>query len=370
MVTRVCHVVSGDLWAGAEVMVYQLLRGLSVRPEIELCAIVLNEGKLSEELERTGVEVCVLDESKRSFADIARSAASIVRQMSPQILHSHRYKENVLSYIIARTLRRHPALVSTLHGMPEEFGSGATIKDRIKSRLNFWILLRHFDRTVAVSSEIANALLGRLGFRQGTVDAIWNGIAIPSLEPNSGSRTGFRIGSAGRLVPVKGYDLMVEIARTVSARKPDISFELAGEGPMLSEIRSTINKCGLDSRFSLHGFVQDVRPFYAGLDVYLNASKHEGIPMSVLEAMAAGLPAVVPKVGGLTEIITDGLEGFLVEGRNPESFSERCLELYEDSCLRIRMGMAARERIVRCFSVDSMVDRYLGTYAQLIAARS
>ena len=120
----------------------------------------------------------------------------------------------------------------------------------------------------------------------------------------------------------------------------------------------------VQDRFFLKGHVEDVSAFYRGLDVYLNTSLHEGIPMSILEAMAHNLPVIAPAVGGLVEIIEDGVDGFLVASRDPEVFAEKCL-LLRDPELRLRMGRAARAKVERCFSADMMARSYLRLYHEL-----
>src|SRR6266852_5312011 len=119
---RICHLISGDLWAGAEVMALHLLGGLNRLPGIDLFVILLNKGRLSDQLESAGIPTCVFDESKHSFLEIAVSAARAARKWAPHILHSHRYKENILSYLVSLSLRDRASLVSTQHGMPEIYG--------------------------------------------------------------------------------------------------------------------------------------------------------------------------------------------------------------------------------------------------------
>lgn len=159
---------------------------------------------------------------------------------------------------------------------------------------------------------------------------------------------------------------MVEVAKEVNAETNKIRFELAGEGPMLDDIQTLINQYGLKKFFMLRGFIHDVSAFYQRLDAYVNTSLHEGIPMSVLEAMAHGVPPIVPRVGGLEEIVTDGVDGYLVDPGNPRAFAERCLTLYKNETLRRNMARAAREKIVRQFSIEPMVNAYLDLYRRTI----
>ncbi len=366
MTLKICHLISGDLWAGAEVMAFQLLNGLRAIPGIDLFVIVSNRGRLSNQLENVGIPICVLDEDKRSFPEIVVSAAKMIRRRAPHILHSHRYKENLLSYLVSITLKENAALVSTQHGMPELYGGRSSLLHRLKSYANYRLLASKFDRTVAVSTDIKESLARDYGFTDRHLETIRNGIVVPEAPSCSREKEGFVIGSAGRFFPVKDYPFMVEVAKEVVTKTGKIRFELAGEGPMLGDIQGLIRKYGLEDAFMLRGFIRNVGAFYQGLDVYLNTSLHEGIPMSVLEAMAHGVPPIVPRVGGLEEIVADGVDGYLVDGRHPRDFADRCFSLYKNESLRRNMGLAAREKVIRQFSIKRMVDAYLEMYMRAI----
>ena len=96
---KVAHIISGDLWAGAEVMTFNLLAGLNKIKDLEIYAILLNEGRLSEELKRAGIRICVLDEKNLSFITIGHRLNCLLKKIKPDILHSHRYKENLLAFL-------------------------------------------------------------------------------------------------------------------------------------------------------------------------------------------------------------------------------------------------------------------------------
>ena len=107
-------------------------------------------------------------------------------------------------------------------------------------------------------------------------------------------------------------------------------------------------------------------PFYRSLDLYLNTSVHEGIPMSILEAMAYSLPVVAPDVGGISEVVSNSEDGYLIEKRDPWAFAEKCFLLYENRQLRRRMARAAREKVVKSFSVENMAAQYHELYLNVV----
>ncbi|MBV5339644.1 MAG: glycosyltransferase [Deltaproteobacteria bacterium] len=362
----VFHIISGDLWAGAEAMAFNLLSHLKDYIDLDLVVILLNEGKLANNLRKIGTTVHVIDEREHSFLEILRRTRSIMQTSPPVLIHSHRYKENILA-TLAAGFNRDIKLISTQHGLPEVASECSTLANRITSKANFHILSRYFTRTVAVSADVKNALVKHYAFSKERVESIHNGIEIPDVTLSRQKTGTFIIGSSGRLFPVKDYPLMVEIAAAVVATNgEEVYFQLAGEGPERPAIEAMIQRYKLQDRFDLKGHQDDMDTFYRGIDIYLNTSVHEGIPMTILEALARGIPVIAPAVGGIREIITDGVEGFLIESRNPEAFAAKCLLLWKDNELRERMSKAARERAEAAFSAEKMAEKYYRLYRSIV----
>jgi len=360
---RVCHLISGDLWAGAEVMACHLLTHLRAFPDIDLTVILLNEGRLARELRAAGLPVHVVDESRRSFPQIANAIRKILAPHPPDILHSHRYKENILAYLVSSF---HPGVnfIATQHGLPETLDQSIPWPERLKSKINSLILSWYFQKVVAVSGGIRTFFVNDLGFCAERVAVIHNGIEIPPTVCGKAANGPFVIGSAGRLFPVKDYLLMVRIAKELAPER-EIYLALAGDGPERGALEKAIDEYGLTGRYILKGHLEDMDSFYRGLDLYLNTSVHEGIPMTILEAMVRGLPVIAPLVGGIGEIIENGVEGFLVPNRDPKAFAEKCLLLLQDAELRQRMGQAARAKVERGFSAEHMARKYCQLYREL-----
>jgi glycosyltransferase involved in cell wall biosynthesis len=234
------------------------------------------------------------------------------------------------------------------------------------SKLNRYGLSRRFSRVIVVSQNLCDYVVRDFGIRPERIQVVHNGIQLPDQPSLGASRPELIVGSAGRFVPVKDYPLMVEIAHSSVKMSSGLRFELAGDGPERVALEKRIADLEVQNVFHLRGHLEDVSAFYQGLDVYLNTSLHEGIPMSILEAMAHGLPVVAPVVGGMVEIIEDGVDGFLVASRCPEDFADKCLRL-QDPALRLRMGRAARQKVERCFSAQIMTEKYCQVYRELTA---
>jgi glycosyltransferase involved in cell wall biosynthesis len=363
---KVCHIASGDLWAGAEKVTYTLLKGLRSYPDLELSAIVFNEGILSTRIAELGVPMHVIREGDVSFPRLCVQFLNVVRTNRPVLLHSHRYKENILAFL-SYAAGSNVKLVSTQHGMPEVYDASSRVGYRAKHRFNYWLLSKAFHSVVAVSRDIQEVFVEQYGFNPNKVRVIHNGIEIDHVLSAKPGRRPLVFGSAGRLSPVKDYSLLTEVVREICKRTDSVVFELAGDGPQRAQLQTLIDRYGLQRTFRLKGFVSDMLDFYRGLDCYITTSHHEGIPLSVLEAMSHGLPVIAPNVGGLREIIRDGVHGFLLTGRDPAEFADKCMILAGNEALRERMSLAAQERIVSAFSVVRMAHEYHSLYRNLAA---
>jgi len=225
---RVCHLISGDLWAGAEVMAWNLLRELQKFPDLDLSAVLLNEGRLARELRTRSIEVRVLDEVKLNFPRLFIAVRAFMREKSPHVIHSHRYKENILAFFTRGAAQSRARLVATQHGMPEIGHGSSGAAGWLVSKMNRHVLSRRFDRVVGVSQDIRQNFIEQLGFSSERTIVIHNGIALPDPQPQSGTSRAMVVGSAGRLFAVKDYPLMIQVAREL-AGKGDIHFYLAGD---------------------------------------------------------------------------------------------------------------------------------------------
>lgn len=358
---RILHIASGDLWAGAEAVVYQLVKSLSQRSELKVFLITLNHGRLEELCSSAGVDTFVIDEKQNNFVSIALKAARIIRKIRPDVIHSHRYKENLIA-AIAGSLGGRPKLVSTQHGLTEL--KTQNFRERFIGYITKSCRNLTFSAIVGVSEDVAWDLKNGSRILSKKIYRIYNGIDIePHSECNGFPRQDpITIGSAGRLFPVKDYPMMVDIAHEVCKKANNVRFVIAGDGPERKLIKQKIDNYGLESRFTMLGHIQDMNTFYQTIDIYINTSVHEGIPMTILEAMGYKKPVVGFLVGGLKEIITQGVEGYLVSKRDPSIFAKALLELVENSGKLNIFGQNARLKIGQRFSSQRMTNGYLGIY--------
>jgi glycosyltransferase involved in cell wall biosynthesis len=360
---RVLHIISGDLWAGAESMAYHLISGLKKHQEIEISTILFNDGRLSGEIRELGVPVIIVNENEVTSINIVKSIVKHLKISPPNIIHSHGLKENVLAYISTMFCDNNIALINTQHGMPEPIDRKMKFMKRyLLSKYNMHLMKNKYKHIIAVSTDMRNNLIRTEKVPPNKISVIHNGTETDCSVHNNKQKDFFVIGSAGRFFPVKDYRLMVEIAMEINKTGSMTRFELAGDGPECDLILGLIRRYHLEEKFILRGYMDNMTDFYSGIDLFINTSMHEGLPMSVLEAMARGIPVVVPDIGGMSEIITSGVEGYIISKRDPKLFAEKCLEIKNNKPMYDRMASKSRERVVTNFSYDRMADKYYDIY--------
>src|SRR5438132_4386120 len=369
----VVHIFSGDLWAGAEVVIFNLLSHLHEQPGLRVLALSLNEGTLAEKLRAAGIPTYVIPEARYSFAGIVCRAAQLLKRTRIAAIHSHRYKENVLAWLLAKWIGA-SELLTTIHGLPEPatHSESEARLARWRNQLDYFVVTHGFSGAIAVSEEMKRALVQQHGFRADQVVVIRNGGVVPPprITPAVPRGERFHIGTVARMVPVKGLDLFLDVAAAVRREAPFVHFSLLGDGPLREELARRVASLNIHDCVEFVAPRPDPTPYYRTLDLYLNTSKHEGIPLSVIEAMACGTPIVSSAVGGIPEIVTHGEHGFLVEAREAGRFAQWCVTLMRDDHLRRMMGERASARARSHFSASAMAHAYRDLYDERSARTS
>ena len=365
----VAHIFSGDLWAGAENMILCLLKELSRCKEVKLIALSLNHGILANTLQENGIETLVIPENGISLLGLYYKVLRALKGRRVTIIHSHRYKENFLAMLVGKTLGV-KNLVTTVHGLAESAAGPnyGSVRLRMKTRIDQSLLNLAFSRVIAVSQDIKTRLVLKSGFNKALVELIYNGIDIcpaGKVSAEGMDREYVHIGTVGRMVPVKDFDLYLRVAAEIKRYTQNVRFSILGDGPLKQELLQQCNNLGLEGYIRFEPLRANPRSYYQSLDVYLNTSLHEGLPLSILEAMACSVPIVGPKIGGMQEIISHGKEGFLVENRDQGNFVEHCLKLIRNRGTRITMGQIALKKVQGQFDSLRMAAAYKDLYQRI-----
>jgi glycosyltransferase involved in cell wall biosynthesis len=350
---------SGDLWAGAEVQIAGLLKYLKRQEGILPSAIVLNPGRLADEIRNQRIDAEVIPERTTSFMATLRKATEFFRGRNVQIIHSHRYKENLLAAALAWRCGI-PLQVRTRHGLSEPHHGRKSAKQALIQGLDRLTARWGTDRIVSVSSEMTNILSRHLDARK--IVTIRNGIDLESASskwtpPEAKEKLGIPgncrvIGTAGRLEPVKRLDLFLEMAAVLSRSRPDARFVICGDGRQAAKLRALAQTLGIPDRVLFLGHRNDVLDVLRALDIMVLSSDHEGLPIVLLEAMALGVVVVARAVGGIPEVIRDGVNGVLVDSGDPAALADACSQILGNIAASQEMAEAARTLVASEFSAE------------------
>lgn len=364
---RVLHLVETLDRGGLERIVVDLARAQKeAGHDVAVCCLFW-AGVLAPELQAAGIDV--ISAAKRKGPDVRavwRIRRALVEHRA-DVLHTHNYVANYYG-ALAVPIGAPARLVNTRHG------AAFVRRQRRRERLFRVSLLRTEVVTVACESTrdyvIANRIvprrltrLVRSGIR---VDAFVHGSAearTAARERLSVPADAFVVGTVGRLVDDKDHALLVDAYARLTARRPHARLVVIGDGERRGALATQIARLGLETAVLLTGDRGDVPALLPAFDVFAATSRNEGYSIALLEAAAAGLPAVASDVGGNREIVQDGSTGLVVTDRTPEVFARAFESLAAAPEVRARMGAQARRWVEQHGSLPAMARRYEAAYA-------
>lgn len=288
------------------------------------------------------------------------------RREKVDILHSHGYKGNILFGFLPPVIRKIPML-TTIHG----WTSGDSFS---KLRLYEWLdscSLRHIDAVVLVSQAMKTHTKLR-NRKQLNLHIIPNGVPVaPTVQHPSQrldrsivhfcSKT-YTIGAIGRLSPEKGFDRLIGALKLLNDEQENVRLIIFGEGPARRTLESQIRKANLQDKVLLPGFQKNVGEYFTFMDVFVMSSLTEGMPMTILEAMNAGVPIVSTRVGGVPELLDQGRAGILVEGHTADTLAGGIKMIKKDPEFAKTISERAKTRLGERYSSAIMAKEYMGLY--------
>jgi glycosyltransferase involved in cell wall biosynthesis len=365
---RVLHLISSQGPYGAE----NVLLNLAVASQLPGCNAVVGvlrdarnpHTEVADQARARGLEVEIFPCAGRLDPGAVAAIRRRLRALTVDVVHSHGYKANFYGYLATR--RPRVPILSTCHTGTE--APERTLALRLYERLDRLVLSR-LDCVVAVSSSIA-AWLEASGIPSSRIETIPSGIDVAAFSTAQPTLAGLppgatAIGMVARLVRQKGPYLLLEAAREIAARFPESVFVFVGDGPERAGLEKSAAELGLAQRTFFTGQRSDMPGVYASLGVFVLPSFSEGMPVSILEAMGAGLPVVATRVGAIPELIEPGRTGILVEPGNAAALSNAIMKLLDDPQLARRLGDAARWRAAEEHSAVAMARRYLSLYQRI-----
>jgi glycosyltransferase involved in cell wall biosynthesis len=319
------------------------------------------------ELEQAGVRFVGLDRRSRVELWAWRPLVSLLRRERVDVLHAHKFGSNIWGALLGR-LARVPVVIAHEHSWSFE---GRPLRRLIDRHL----IARLSDAFIAVSREDRRRMIEVEGIGPQDVRFIPNGIPDPpapgardvrgELGIGAGNPV---IGTVGFLVPLKALDVLVRAAALLAPQFPRLRVLVAGDGEEKARLEALVDELALKETVLLLGHRPDVPDLLASFDVAVCCSDSEGSPLSVLEYMEAGKPVVATRVGGIPDLIDDGVHGLLVERQDPVGLADALAALLRDPERASRIGERARERRRREFDIDVMVKAFEDLYLELYSA--
>ncbi|WP_460165050.1 glycosyltransferase [Thermostilla marina] len=365
---HVCQVLHSLSIGGAEVLAQRLAERSAGRFRISF--VCLDEaGESAETVRAQGFAVHVLGRKPGFDRRCATALRRYARENNVDVYLAHQYTPFFYALLSRRGGSR-PPIVFVEHGRfhPDRRSWKHVLVNRL--------LLRKNDRVLAVGNQVAEALVKNEGIPARRIEVVYNGVDTAAIATAAESRNLVRrrLGIDGdapvavqvaRLDPIKDHLTALEAFRHVRSRFPQARLMIVGDGPQRNTIERFIVEHTLDQAVMLLGMRRDVPQLLAAADVFVLSSLSEGIPVTVIEAMAAGLPTVVTNVGGLPEVVTRET-GILVPARDPRAMGEAVAALFADPDRRATLGAAGRERARTLFDERAMHARYAAVLKEAV----
>jgi glycosyltransferase involved in cell wall biosynthesis len=365
---RVLLLIKGLGRGGAEMILSSAAAHLNrQRFRYEVAYLLPWKDSLAADLRAAGMDVNCLD-GARGVGWIAR-LRDLIRQRDIDLVHAH----SPYPAIGARlSLRGWPGkMVYTEHGVWERYRAPT-----------YWANAATFsrnDRVFAVSDHVRRSIRypGALRFLPlPPVETLYHGIDVSAVV-SEGRRDGVRedlgipqgapvVVTVANFRALKGHRYLLRAAPRVLRTIPEARFVLVGQGPLLEQSQHEAARLGIESRVFFTGFREDVPRLVAAADLFVLPSRHEGLSIALLEAMALGKPAVVTDAGGLPEVVQHGKQGLVVPAKDSGALAEEIVTLLNDLPLRQRLGEAARERAGE-FDIRNAVRRMEEVYEELLS---
>ncbi|MCS0590986.1 TIGR03088 family PEP-CTERM/XrtA system glycosyltransferase [Massilia norwichensis] len=331
----------------------------------------------ARKITKPGVEVYALNKeaglSLATHADLFK----LLRRLKPAILHT--YNLAAIEYAPVALLAGVPIRINGLHGRDAADPEGRNLKHNFLRRL----MLPFYDHCYANSGDMLAWNREVIGVPESKSCLLANGIDAERFRPLAGDETGPDfgfgpdcrvIGTVGRVTEVKDHATLIDAFALLRARLPEqaanLRLAIVGEGSLLPALREKVRALGLEGLVWLPGARYDVPDILRGFDIYAISSIAEGTPGSVLEAMASGLPVVGTRVGGVPEVIADGVTGQLVPPRDADAMADALARYVRAPAMAQAHGAAGRARVMSHYSMPAMVAGYQALYDSLLERKT
>jgi glycosyltransferase involved in cell wall biosynthesis len=365
---KVLHVLAPAREGGAERVVAMMSAGQR-RDGVHVAAVITpgeaDGHPFKIRLQALGVPVTSIVVAGRGYLKEYRLLHALIESVKPQIVHTHGYRSDIIGGAVARA--RNIPTVSTAHGFT---GGGR------RNRLYEWIqrqALRHASAVIAVSKPLAQ-VLADAGVPRAKIYCVPNAFtpphsALPRAEARHRlglARDKLVVGWVGRLSREKGADVMID---ALVHANPAWQLSIIGDGPERNALQQRAAKLGVADRITWHGLIENAGSLLAAFDAFVLSSRTEGTPITLFEAMHAGVPIVATRVGGVPDVVGPS-HAILVPRENPPAIARALDEVVSDASSATRRSALAHERLLQSFSTAAWLEAIDAVYDAARADRS
>ena len=365
-------------FGGGERGFVQIINSLN-RTRYKIMVACLPTEVFIEKVKGNEVQINSVDMRNRFNPMAILRLVNLMKREDVDIVHSQGVRADFFARMAAK-LARVPVVVSTVQ-MPVEGFNVNTIKKVIYTALNRFS--EHFvDGFIVVSDALEKMMIEKQRIESQRVVKIYNGIEIDeyrmdydkeaihvksSLREEMGLKKDIPIiGVIGRLVWQKGFEYFIEAIPGLLKKFKDARFLIVGEGKLEEELKLKSKRLGLEDKLIFTGFRSDIKEVLASIDVFVMPSLLEGLPMTLLEAMAMGTPIVATDIDGITEVLDNGKTGLLVPPKDTKALTDAITYLLVHSDKAYQIGLTARKVVEERFRVDVMVQKVEEVYEELL----
>ncbi|MCH9816542.1 MAG: glycosyltransferase family 4 protein [Actinomycetia bacterium] len=361
---RINHLISSGGLYGAEKMIINLALGQQALGANVTITVFRNSHapnvEVADQARALGIDVAILPCKGRFDPLAVRQLRRALRSQHTTVLHTHGYKANLYGYLASR------GLPLTVIGTCHRFDTGA--HNRFDGPI-----LRRYDAVAGVSDEAAGLLVSQYHLNSAKVVSIPNGISIPERPASAADSDAYpthpTVAMVGRLAPEKAPEDFVKVAANLHTEHPEVRFVIAGDGPLRPDLEQMVQESGLDSVVQFLGFREDIESIYDAVQILLQPSLREGMPMTTLEAMAGQVAIVATKVGALPDVIQSGVNGLLVDTHDVQGMTAAVAQLLDNPDQAARMAAQGRADVIARYGSQTMARSYLNLYQDAALAQ-
>ena len=374
MKVKILFVIDGMEFGGGERVFTQIINGLPF-DQYELFLASGRQDSFYQAISQTPVQRYPIDFSNRFNPAIMVRLIKIIKDHKIDIVHGQGARAEFFARLASGLFCR-SRYISTI-AMPVEGYDVGPMKGRLYKALDRFSE-KFVDYFLVVSSVLKQAMIQGHGIPQEKVVKIYNGIETEHYKPHdqevgrrrvrqeySVNDSEILIGSLGRLVWQKGFEYFLQSIPILIQYLPKARFMLVGEGPLRQELEGQARSLGIHDRLLFTGHRNDIKDMMAAMDIIVIPSLLEGFPMITLEAMAMEKPIVTTAIDGITEQIRDGMEGLLIAPKSPLALAQAVKRLVDDPGYARSLGINARAKVIRAFSVRKMITETIKVYETL-----